>query len=78
MNTAASNSSSERPRHLMSAEAFAHWGMGAVAYIKPTDVNGRKVYVIHAADGEAMAQALDPDTAAALVVQHDMQPVSAH
>ncbi len=78
MDTDATNPTSESPRHIMSAEDFAQWGMDDIAYIKPVNVEGRNIYVIHAADGETMAQESDRETAAALVIQHDMQPVSIH
>ncbi len=78
MNTDSSNTTPENPRPIMSAEDFARWGMDDVAYIKAVDVGGRKIYVIHAADGASMAQESDRETAAALIVQHNMHPVSTH
>ena len=62
----------------MNAEAFAHWGLNEVAYIKQTELNGVPVYAVHAANGDPLAAAPARDVAAALVLQNELTPLDAH
>lgn len=62
----------------MTDEAFAHWGLNEVAYIKQSGLNGAHVYAVFAANGEQVATAAARDVAAAWVLQHDLTPVDAH
>lgn len=62
----------------MTPEAFAHWGLEEVAYIKPAILNGVHVYAVHAANGQHLATAPARDVAAALVVQNDLTPFDVH
>ena len=62
----------------MSAEAFEHWGMEQIAYIKQTTLNGARVYAVHAANGQQLATAPARDLAAALVVQNELTPLDVH
>ena len=67
-----------RSRSAMSAQAFSHWGLNEVAYIKQTESNGTPVYSVHAANGDRLATAPARDVAAALVLQNEMTPVDTH
>ena len=62
----------------MTANAFAHWGLNEVAYIRQTELNGVPVYAVHAANGDPLATAPARDVAAALVRQNELTPVDAH
>lgn len=64
-------------RHLSPAD-FAALGVHDTAYVKPADVNGKRVYAVHAADGTPLTVMDDRDTAFAVCVQNDLEPVSAH
>ena len=66
------------PASTMNAEAFAHWGLNEVAYIKQTELNGVPVYAVHAANGDRLATAPARNVAAALVLQNELTPVDAH
>ncbi len=66
------------PASTMNAEAFAHWGLNEVAYIKQTELNGVPVYAVHAANGDPLATAPARNVAAALVLQNELTPVDAH
>jgi hypothetical protein len=64
-------------RHI-SEEQLAALGVPHIAYVKPVTVNGVEGFAIHAADGTPMAFAGSRDIATAVVVQHDMLPLSVH
>tara|TARA_B100002052_G_scaffold103005_1_gene95080 strand:- start:1249 stop:1482 length:234 start_codon:yes stop_codon:yes gene_type:complete len=66
------------PESTMNVEAFAHWGLNEVAYIKQTELNGVLVYAVHAANGDPLATAPARDVAAAFVLQNELTPVDAH
>lgn len=63
---------------VMTPDVFAQWGLGDIAYIKPTTLQGAKVYAVHAANGERLATAPARDVAAALIVQNDLAPFDVH
>ena len=67
-----------RSSSAMSGNAFAHWGLNKVAYIKQTELNGVPVYAVHAANGKPLAAAPARDVAAALVIQNELTPVDTH
>ena len=62
----------------MSATEFAELGLGDVAFIKVTEVDGETAYAIHTADGNPVAVVNNRDTAFATVIQNNLQPVSVH
>ena len=66
------------PASTMNAEAFAHWGLNEVAYIKQTELNGVPVYAVHTANGDPLATAPARNVAATLVLQNELTPVDAH
>tara|TARA_Y100000031_G_C8218971_1_gene384885 strand:- start:1065 stop:1310 length:246 start_codon:yes stop_codon:yes gene_type:complete len=53
-------------------------GLEYVAFVKPVVIDGKKAYAIHAADGNQLGLAPGRETAFALVLQHDLEPVSIH
>ncbi|NQV99443.1 MAG: DUF1150 family protein [Rhodospirillales bacterium] len=59
----------------MSSQAFAEWGAGAFAYLKPEHEQGINGYAIYAADGRHLAFVENRDTAKALVLQNQLMPV---
>ena len=64
-------------RH-MSAEQLGALGMSHIAYVKPVVINGQAGFAIHAADGTPMAMTADRNLAVAVIVQHEMHPLSVH
>ncbi len=63
---------------LMSAGDLAAWGGDFIAYLKPVDLDGRTVFIIHAADGREIGMASTRDEAIVAVMQNDMEPASVH
>ena len=75
------NSSPNRrgQNHLpMSSQAFAEWGAGAYAYLKPEKDGGVSGYAIYGADGRHLAFVESQETAQALVLQNELVPVFVH
>lgn len=64
-------------RHI-SEQQLAALGVSHIAYLKPVVVNGVQGIAIHAADGTPMAVAGTRDIATAVVVEHEMLPLSVH
>jgi hypothetical protein len=64
-------------RHI-SEQQLAALGVSHIAYLKPVVVNGMQGIAIHAADGTPMAVAGNREIAAAVVMQHEMMPLSVH
>jgi hypothetical protein len=58
--------------------AFAAFGNGQLAYIKPVNVEGEDAFAVHSADGQQLAVVTDRDVAFTLVRQNDLDPVSVH
>ena len=57
---------------------LAALGVQDIAYVKATQLDGREVFAIHAADGTQLAVMPSLETALAAVKQNDMEPVSLH
>ena len=70
--------SPEKHPPVMSAEAFAQWGVGQIAYIKPVVVDGQPVAAIFSADGQQIGVTENRDVARAAAIQHSLEPVSVH
>lgn len=64
--------------HYMTCEDLAIFGIETLAYIRPVVVNGRKVHVVHAADGTLLTIVMDRETAFVTLRQHEMNPQSVH
>jgi hypothetical protein len=62
----------------ISEQQLAALGVSHIAYLKPVVVNGMQGIAIHAADGTPMAVAGNREIAAAVVMQHEMLPLSVH
>lgn len=62
---------------LTSAE-FADLGVSHVAFVRPIEVEGRRAFRIHAADGRLIAIVDQHDDAVAAIRQQDMELVSVH
>lgn len=62
----------------LSTDSFAVLGMESLVYIRPVTVNGRRVHIIHAADGTPLSIITDREVALATIRQHEMDPVSVH
>lgn len=62
----------------ISPKEFALWGIQDIAYIRPTTVDGRPVFAVHAADGTPIAAMKSLEIAQATVRQNDLEPLSVH
>lgn len=62
----------------MSAQDFAEWGAGHVAYIRPIDLDGKTVYAVFSANGQQLGLTETLDLARAAVIQNDLEPVNVH
>ncbi len=69
---------SPRKQLPMSQQAFAEWGSGAFAYVKPETDGGINGYAIYAADGRHLAFVASRDAAQVLVMQNELLPVYVH
>lgn len=63
---------------LLSSEKLALLGLETMAYIRPVQVNGRRIHVIHAADGTPLTIVTDRELALITIRQNEMQPQSLH
>jgi hypothetical protein len=63
---------------VMAPAGFAELGMGEVAYVKLEEIDGKRLFVIHAANGDSLAAAETQALAAAVIVQNDMVPLYTH
>ena len=62
----------------MPPQAFAEWGVGQFAYVKPMTVADQQLFGVFAANGEQIGVLQSYPVARAAVIQHDMEPVSVH
>lgn len=62
----------------LSQQDFLLLGINDIAYVKKEDRDGKVVFVIHSADGNAITALADHDVAFAAVRQNDMEPLSVH
>jgi hypothetical protein len=63
---------------VMSAQDFAQWGAGQIAYIKPVETEGATLFAVFAANGQQLGLMETPDMARAAVIQNDLEPLSVH
>lgn len=68
---------SDRMRR-MTPQDFIVLGMDHIAYVNRELIEGKPIYVIHAADGSPVAMAENRDLAFAAVAQNGLDPVSVH
>lgn len=64
--------------HELSQQDFLLLGINDIAYVKKEQRDGKQVFVIHSADGNAITALADHDVAFAAVRQNDMEPLSVH
>ncbi len=62
----------------ISPKEFALWGIQDVAYIRPTTIDGRQAFAVHAADGTPVAVMKSLELAQVAVRQNDLEPLSVH
>ncbi len=62
----------------ISAHDLGSLGLEYVAFVKPVVIDGKEAYAIHAADGNWLGMAPGREAACAMVLQHDLEPVSVH
>ncbi len=60
----------------ISEQDFLALGTGHVAYIKPVQVMNKKAFALHAADGTALTLTDSQESAWALALQNDLDPVT--
>lgn len=66
------------PWTAMSAQEFKQLGMDQVAYIKPYRVKDKVAWVVHAADGTAIAVQGNADAALSSAADHDLTLATLH
>jgi len=69
---------STNPLKNLSQNDLLTFGLNAIAYLKPAEVNGQAVYAIHAADGSQLAFVANREVGVAAMQQHELEPVSLH
>jgi hypothetical protein len=62
----------------LNRQDFLNFGMHQVAYIRAVNVQNRKAYAIHAADGTPLSVMDTFDTALIAVRHNDLEPVTVH
>lgn len=62
----------------LSPAAFAALGAEGLAYIKPVDLDGERLFEVYLADGREIATIAHRDLAEVIVRQNDLEPVSVH
>lgn len=62
----------------LSTEDLTLFGIDDTAYVRPVTINGRRLHVIHAADGTLLTAVPDRDVAMLTIRQHAMTPASVH
>ena len=60
------------------AQALLAWGVEDVAYVRPTEADGKAAFAICTADGSEIAVFDDRDVAFAACRQHELEPLSVH
>ncbi len=62
----------------MTRKDLSLFGIDETAYVRPIIVAGRKIHVIHAADGTLITAATDRELAFLTIRQNHMTPASVH
>ena len=62
----------------LSSQDFLMLGINDIAYVKKEERDGKQVFVIHSADGNAITALADHDVAFAAVRQNGLEPLSVH
>ena len=62
----------------MSPQALSGLGVSDLAYVKPVETDGQRLFAVHAADGTQIAVVPTHEVAVAMIRRHDLEPVSVH
>ena len=62
----------------LSQQDFLILGINDIAYVKKESQDGKEVFVIHSADGNAITSLADHAVAFAAVRQNGLEPLSVH
>lgn len=74
----AAGGGNQHPLRALSPTAFAALGADGLAYIKPVELDGEKLFQVFLADGREIATIAHRDLAEVVVRQNDLEPVSVH
>lgn len=77
MNKELDTSRIQNLKHL-SPQDFLNFGIREYAYIRVTEIDDRKAYVIHAADGTALKVMDDYARAEDVALNNELEPVRLH
>jgi hypothetical protein len=67
------------PKHAVESRGdFNSFGLEDLAYVKAVQIDGQKLYAIHAADGTPLTVIANCSLAFATVRQYEMEPLSVH
>ena len=72
------DTTTNNPTTPLTTQDFASLGLGQIAYIRTVSVNGQEGYAVHAADGTPLTVLANREAAMGVIVQNDMEPLSAH
>ncbi len=59
-------------------EDFRNFGIEQIAYIRPLQVDNQSVFAVHSADGSPLSIMESFEEAQAIIIHHDMKPVTVH
>lgn len=59
-------------------EDFREFGLEQIAYIRPLQVDEQSVFAVHGADGSPLSVMESFEEAQAIIIHHDMKPVTVH
>ena len=62
----------------ISPQGLSGLGVSDLAYVKPVETDGQRLFAVHAADGTEIAVVPTRDVAIAMIRRHDLEPVSVH
>lgn len=62
----------------MSAQDLMALGVSDLAYVKPVEIDGQALFAVHTAEGTQVAVVPSREAAVALVLRHDLEPLSVH
>lgn len=62
----------------LSAGGFARLGLGTIAYVRPTAIEGQPAFALHAADGTPLAVTGTRGVAEGVAYQNDLQLLTVH
>lgn len=57
---------------------FAIFGLDQVAYVRPLDVQGKRMYALNSADGKLLSMQDSESMAAVVAMHNNLEPVVVH